>query len=90
MVAETRWAESRGLTPEGTAERLAGLLRRAGLPTRSPALDWELAAQALRADKKVRSGRLALPVLLGIGAVRLEKGVGLPELEQALALAREG
>lgn len=90
MIAETRWAESRGLTPPGTAERLARLLRRAGLPTTPPALDWEVAAQALRADKKVRSGRLALPVLTDLGAVRLEPGVGLPELEQALALATEG
>ena len=90
MIAETRWAEQAGLTPAGTAERLARLLARAGLPTRPPALDWEQAASALRADKKLRSGRLALPVLTRAGAVRLEEGVGLAPLEQALVLSREG
>ncbi len=90
MIAETRWAERQGLTPFGLAERLACLLERAGLPVQPPPLDWELATEALRADKKLRSGRLALPVLTEAGAVRLEQGVGLPELEQALALCREG
>jgi 3-dehydroquinate synthase len=86
MIAETRWAEQEGLTPGGTAERLARLLQRAGLPVTPPALDWGRAGAALRADKKLRSGRLALPVLTKAGAVRLEEGVGLDQLEQALAL----
>ena len=90
MIAETRWGEQQGLTPPGTAERLARLLERAGLPATPPALDWELAAQALRADKKLRSGRLALPVLTRAGEVRLQEGVDLAQLEQALALSKEG
>jgi 3-dehydroquinate synthase len=90
MIAETRWGEQAGMTPAGTAARLARLLARAGLPTRPPELDWGLAAEALRADKKLRSGRLALPVLTRVGAVRLEEGVGLAQLEQALVLSREG
>jgi 3-dehydroquinate synthase len=90
MIAETRWAEQAGLTPAGTAERLARLLERAGLPRRPPPLDWDRAAEALRADKKLRGGRLALPVLTRTGAVRLEEGVGLAQLEQALVLSREG
>lgn len=90
MIAEARWAEREGMSPPGTADRLAAVLQRAGLPTAPPALDWERALASLRADKKLRSGRLALPVLTRIGAVRLQEGVGLAELEQALALSREG
>ena len=90
MIAETRWAEQEGLTPPGLAERLGRLLQQAGLPTQPPPLDWQRAAEALRADKKLRSGRLTLPVLTQAGAVRLEGSVGLAELERALALCREG
>ncbi len=90
MVAETRWAEREGMTAPGAAERLAQVLQRAGLPTAAPALNWERAVASLRTDKKLRSGCLSLPVLIRIGAVRLEEGVGLAQLEQALALSREG
>ncbi|NLO73070.1 MAG: 3-dehydroquinate synthase [candidate division WS1 bacterium] len=84
MVAETRWAEARGLTPSGAAERLSALLTRAGLPSSAEGLDLEQARQALRADKKLRSGKLALPVLTAPGEVRLEPGVSLTDLEPAL------
>ena len=84
MLAETRWAERCDLTPAGISERLAALLVQAGLPTSAAGVDLERARQALRADKKLRGGRLALPVLTALGEVRLEPGVSLADLEPAL------
>ncbi len=90
MLAETRWAEAQGLTPAGISEHLCRLLQAAGLPRAAERMDWDRANQALSADKKLRRGRLALPVLGEIGSVRLEEGVGLAQLQAALARAREG
>jgi 3-dehydroquinate synthase len=84
MLAETRWAEGRGLTPAGTRARLERLLRAAGLPVQAEGMDEDRAREALRADKKLRSGTLALPVLTEIGTVRLEPGVTPAEMERAL------
>ncbi|HEY3397112.1 MAG TPA: 3-dehydroquinate synthase [Armatimonadota bacterium] len=84
MVAETRWAEAHGHTPAGTADRLAALLEKAGLPAAPTGLDLAAARPALKTDKKLLAGRLALPVLSGIGSVRLLPDVGLAEMEEAL------
>ena len=86
MLAEPRWAEARGLTPAGTAQRIAALLAQAGLPCVAAGVDLDRARQALHTDKKLRSGKLALPVLTALGEVRLEPGVSVADLEPALNL----
>ena len=68
MVAEGRLAERRVGAPQGTAERIADLCRRAGLPTELPeGCSVEAVVEAARFDKKVRVGQLrcALPQELG-------------------------
>lgn len=67
MVAITRAAEAAGLTLPGTAHRIAGCLRKLGLPVESglsPARLSELAGL----DKKRRGGLINLVLLKSIGA----------------------
>ena len=66
MLLVTWAAERAGLTPSGTAERIASLLTKYGLPTSDPAApDQYLANAAL--DKKRSANRLDLVLLREIG-----------------------
>ncbi len=68
MVCEARIGEAAGVTEAGTAERIASVLTRLGLPTRLP--DGVSPAALLDAsltDKKVRSGRIRWALLEAIG-----------------------
>lgn len=67
LIAECRIAERMALAPAGTAERVLGVLRALGLPTRSGVIAVPSVLEAMRLDKKNREGtvRLALPVQLG-------------------------
>jgi 3-dehydroquinate synthase len=67
MVFAARRSEALGIAPEGTADRLAALLRRAGLPTELPAFPRRAYLAALRVDKKRQDARLRFVVLKGIG-----------------------
>lgn len=73
VVAEARLAERRVGLPRADADRVEALLRRLGLPVRSPArLDPKRLVAAFLQDKKTRSRkvRCALPLRLG----RMRKG----------------
>ncbi len=78
LVAECRIGEALGVTPTGTASRVATVLEALGLPVRTPN-GVSLAAPDLLAamgrDKKNRAGqlRMALPSAIGCGA-----GVDVP------------
>jgi shikimate kinase / 3-dehydroquinate synthase len=63
MVAESRLAERLGLAEPGLAERVAGCLRRVGLPERAPGMAPGEIRAAMNSDKKKAGGRLkfALP-----------------------------
>jgi 3-dehydroquinate synthase len=67
MVFAAQRSESLGLSPSGTSERLAALLRRAGLPTELPVFPRRAYLQALRVDKKKREERIRFVALRGIG-----------------------
>jgi len=67
MVFAARRSEALGLAPEGTAERLAALLRRAGLPSERPPFPRRAYLAALRVDKKRQDARIRFVVLKGIG-----------------------
>jgi 3-dehydroquinate synthase len=67
MVFAARRSEALGVAPEGTAERLAALLRRAGLPSELPAFPRRAYLAALRVDKKRQDARIRFVVLKGIG-----------------------
>jgi 3-dehydroquinate synthase len=71
LILETRLGEQLGLTARGTAQRLAELLGRLGLPHVAQvgkAPDELLAA--MKTDKKNREGRIRLALLERIGAPR--------------------
>lgn len=75
MVVEARIGERLGITRPGTADALAGLLRRFGLPTSLPAgteADGLLAAT--RTDKKARAARVRYVLLERIGRVATAEG----------------
>jgi 3-dehydroquinate synthase len=67
LIAECRIAERLALAPSGLAERLLGVTRALGLPTRSGAVQIPRVLEATRHDKKNQDGqvRLALPTSLG-------------------------
>jgi 3-dehydroquinate synthase len=67
MVFAARRSEALGIAPEGTAERLEALLRRAGLPTALPDFPRRAYLSALGVDKKKREARIRFVVLRGIG-----------------------
>lgn len=69
LVVEAALGEAAGVTAAGTAETLRSALGDAGLPTRLPAgLDAGRLVDAMRADKKNRSGNLAFTLLAAVGA----------------------
>ncbi len=67
MVFAARRSEELGVAPEGTAERIAALARRLGLPVALPALGRRAYLSALRVDKKKREKRIHFVVLRRIG-----------------------
>jgi 3-dehydroquinate synthase len=67
MVFAAGRSETLGLSPRGTKERLAALLRRAGLPTDLPDFPRRAYLQALRVDKKKREAQIRFVALRGIG-----------------------
>ena len=67
MVFAAERSEALGLAPAGTAERIARLLRRVGLPTAVPPAPRRAYLSALRVDKKSRGSRIHFVVLRGIG-----------------------
>lgn len=85
MVAAARLGERLGTCPGGTADRIAALLERAGLPTES---EFGAAAllPAMRLDKKVAEGSIAWVLPERIGAVVIRSDV--PERDVAAVLPR--
>jgi len=89
LVAECRIAERMGLAPTGLAERVLGVLRALGLPTRlAQQIQVPRVLEAMLHDKKNRDGqvRLALPTRLGA----MHDGAGrwtVPVTEELLASA---
>lgn len=68
LVAEIRLAEAMGVAGAGTADRVATLLRRLGLPDALPdGLAVGSLLQAMGSDKKNRGGRLHLVLVSAVG-----------------------
>ena len=92
LIAECRIAERMGLAPAGLAERVLGLCRALGLPTRlTTPVQVARVLDATTRDKKNRDGqvRMALPVALGA----MHEGAGhwtVPVTDELLASALAG
>jgi 3-dehydroquinate synthase len=70
MVLEARLGEALGITPSGTADRLAAVVRRLGLSLAAPGgLDPAAVLTFVRADKKARQGRARYVLLEQLGRV---------------------
>jgi 3-dehydroquinate synthase len=70
MALESELAEQIGVAQTGTAAAVCRALRSAGLPTSLPAgSDGDAVMEAMRADKKGRSGKMQLALPLRIGAM---------------------
>jgi 3-dehydroquinate synthase len=68
MVAACRLSRSRGLLSVTSAERIEGVLRQFGLPTRlDDPIESDLIITAIGKDKKVRSGNVQFILLEDIG-----------------------
>lgn len=81
MVFAAERSESLGLSPSGTAKRLAALLERAGLPTSAPDRPRKAYLTAIGVDKKRQGSGIHFVVLKGIGragTVRLRPEEILP------------
>jgi shikimate kinase / 3-dehydroquinate synthase len=86
LVAALRLSEDLAGLEAGTAEHVAGLLERHGLPVRAPALDSAAVLAAMRHDKKRSAGTHRMVLLEAIG--RPVYGVAVDE--QVLADAVRG
>lgn len=67
MVFAAERSESLGLSPTGTARRLADLLERAGLPTTPPDRPRQAYLRAIAVDKKRQGAGIHFVALKGIG-----------------------
>jgi 3-dehydroquinate synthase len=93
MVFAAQRSEALGYAPAGTADRLAALLRRAGLPTEAPPFARRAYLSALRVDKKRTDAHVRFVVLCGIGraeTVPLKPEDILPKAVSRLACAANG
>jgi 3-dehydroquinate synthase len=80
MVQAFRFSEMQGLCAEGTADRVAKHLARAGLPTHVSSIKAELPppdklVEIMRQDKKASGGKLTFILTRGIGEAFIAKDV---------------
>jgi 3-dehydroquinate synthase len=77
MVYEGRVAETLGIAPTGTAQRIRLVLERLHLPVERPdASQVDDLIAAMRADKKVRAGEIRLALPRAIGRAHGDDGTG--------------
>jgi 3-dehydroquinate synthase len=87
MTLEARLAERMGVARGGTADEIATVLRRAGLPTERPAaLEPAAVLAATRRDKKVKGGAVGYALPAGIGAMAAADRGWLVEVDDSLVL----
>ena len=84
MVAESEVAVEKKLSEPDVVERLRRLVTHAGLQPDLSGIDPQQAGTAMSADKKLRDGRLRLPVVPRIGEVVLTDQIQLTDLQEAI------
>jgi len=84
MVAESEVAVEKKLSEPDVLERLRRLVTQAGLQPDLTGIDPQQAWTAMSADKKLRGGRLRLPVVPRIGQVILTDQIQLTDLQEAI------
>ena len=86
MVAELAIADAAGIAPRALRNRVSDLLERYALPTQIPAsLTTDALMNAMRADKKVRAGRIRLALPRELGAMtQSDDGAWTVDVEERL------
>ena len=84
MIAETRLAVELGRCPAADLLRLSAVLKAGGLGGGMELADAPRARAALLRDKKIRDGRLRLPLITGLGSVAVFDDIPPAMVEQAL------
>jgi 3-dehydroquinate synthase len=88
MAVESRIAAARGLLDPGLLERILGLLRRCGLPTRAADLPVAVGAEqligALEKVRQIRAGSLRYVLPRGLGETVIADTVDEDEVRDAL------
>jgi 3-dehydroquinate synthase len=77
-VLAFRYSAAQGLCPDADADRVAGAVAAAGLPTRlaeAGSFDVDALLKRMAGDKKAEGGRLTLVLARGVGEVFVQKGV---------------
>jgi 3-dehydroquinate synthase len=83
MVFAARLSESLGIAEPGLAARHQRLLKGLGLDDAGPAPDPELVLEAMRLDKKYRSG-IRFVLLESVGRARIVEDVSESTIREAL------
>ena len=78
-----------GLLDRDDAARLGELVRRAGLPTRAPAIALARWHELMSVDKKASAGQLRFVLLEALGRARLQGGVDARLVDEVLAAAAQ-
>jgi len=89
MVFAAELSRRAGLLRPEDAQRLLDLIRRAGLPTRAPALAPARWHELMSLDKKSAGGRLRFVLLEGLGRARLPAGVDARLVDEVLLAAAQ-
>ncbi len=84
MIAESEVAVEKKLSEPDVVERLRRLVTHAGLQPDLSGVDAQHAWAAMSADKKLRGGRLRLPIAPQIGQVILTDQIQLTDLQEAI------
>lgn len=83
MVMMTRITEKMGITKIGTSDSISGILKSYGLPVELPDISTNDLVNAVRIDKKTRSGVITISFIREIGVCEL-KELSLGELEEKI------
>ncbi|MGQ9879519.1 MAG: 3-dehydroquinate synthase [Armatimonadota bacterium] len=90
MVSAALLGELQGITPDGTAEQIAGSLRALGLPVALPHdVRFEDLLGVMTRDKKARDGQVRFVLITRIGQAHLPVAVNEKEIIHALSVHRE-
>ena len=84
MIGASIIASKKGFVDEGFVERIKGLIRRAGLPTKLKRGNIGEILRAMRLDKKVRDGRIRFVLPKRIGYVTFGNRVSTSLVRKAL------
>jgi 3-dehydroquinate synthase len=89
MVMAAQLSRNLGLIGDPEVARVSGLIGRAGLPNRGPALAPQKLMELMAGDKKAAQGKLRFVVLEALGRAVLRGGVEDERVRQAIVAAAQ-